>query len=241
MSIGEAGDFRTKGFGHVERFPPLDRLGGTGSAMPMSWTSPFGSTNMQLPVAPLTLPSLGNINMTLPGVSLPGIIPPIIIPAGGGGGAAVPATITVVDVPAGGTSYPGIDTLEFDGSVSVSSTPGSTTATVNVTGGGGGGTTSLIYGKITGATKGTYATWTYTVQDYYGNLYTAYNLLEKENTATSAYGYTVTGAGGDNISGTSYYVYAVPNNAWVAMEYTTGVTGGFAYWFSAPNRIAGSC
>lgn len=240
MSIGEANDFRTRGFGHVERYPPQDHFGGTGSAMTFKATTPFGSTNMQSAVSPLSLPALGNLNFSLPGITLPSVIPPIVIPAGGGGTAA-PTTITVVDVPGGGTSYPGIDTLAFDGSVSVSNTPGSTTATVFVTGGGGGGTTSLIYGKITNAVKGTNAIWTYTVQSYGGVNYTAYNLLEKENTATLAYGYSVTGAGGDRISGTSYYIYPVPNNAWVAMEYTTGVTGSPSYWFSAPNRIAGSC
>ena len=71
---------------------------------------------------------------------------------------------------------------------------------------------------------------------------TAYNLLEYDNDATTAYGYTIVGSGGyDQISGTSYYIRSVPVGTWVRMEYTDAIDGTFTYWFSAPNRIDGGC
>jgi hypothetical protein len=106
----------------------------------------------------------------------------------------------------------------------------------------------LVYGKVTASsiiTAGT-ARWSYTVTTYLagvaGASVTAYNLLEKENTTTSAYGYVVT-SGTLRIASTNYYVRPVPDtpNTWVRMELTNNVDGVSKYWFSAPNIISGTC
>jgi type I restriction-modification system DNA methylase subunit len=105
-----------------------------------------------------------------------------------------------------------------------------------------------VYGKITASAiiTATIARWSYTVTTYVagvaGASVTAYNLLEKENTATSAYGYTVT-SGTLRIASTNYYVRPVPDtpNTWVRMELTNNVDGVSKYWFSAPNIISGTC
>ena len=251
MPIGDEDDFRMQGFQQKQRFPAQDRLGGTGSPMPLTLTEPTGSVNMQSPVAPLALPALELPNITFPAVSLPPALPPVVIqPATVGTPTGGVTTITVEDVPAG-TSYSGIDTLQFDGSVAVSNPPGMpNVAYINVTGGGGGGgTTSLIYGQITNAVKATYAQWTYTVQPYIlgvatGAAVTAYNLFEVDNDNATAYGYSITGAGYDKIFGTSYYIRSVPIGNWVRMEYTDAIptsSGLLAYFFTAPNRIDGGC
>jgi len=247
MALGEEGDFRSLGFQQTLRFPPQDRLGGTGSAMPLSFTTPFGSSNQQTPVPPLTLPSFQNPTITLPGVSLPPTLPPVVIqPVGTGTGAATTITVEDLATPAG--PWSGIDTLQFDGTGVSVTNPAPNVALVNISaGGGGGGSTTLEYGQITAASKGTYATWTYTVQRYVagapsGATITALNLLEYDNDATAAYGYTVVGSGGyDQLFGTSYYVRSVPIGAWVRVEYTDALPGGFQYWFSAANRIDGGC
>ena len=247
MAIGQPGDFRTEGFGHVERFSPLDYFGGEYSAGLYHSVKPFGSTNMQSSVPPLLFPGLQNPTITFPGISMPPILPPVIIqPAGTGTGGATTITVEDLATPAG--PFTGIDTLQFDGTGVSVTNPSPNVALVNISaGGGGGGSTTLEYGQVTAATKGTYAEWTYTVQIYVagatsGLPVTAYNLLEYDNDATSAYGYTIVGGGGyDQISGTSYYVRSVPVGTWVRMEYTNAIDGTFTYWFSAPNRIDGGC
>jgi hypothetical protein len=249
MALGEEGDFRTLGFQQVLRFPAQDKLGGSGSPFPLQLTTPFGSTNMQSPVAPMNLPALGNPNITFPGVSLPPALPPVVIqPATAGIGTGGPATITVEDLATPAGPFLGIDTLQFDGSVTVANpTPNVAVVTVGGGGGGGGGTT-VYHGKITGAVKGTYAQWTYTVDIYVGGVLfstvTAYNTLEIENDTTLAYGYSITGAGYDKVFGTSYYVRQVPIGAWVSLIQTTDLpaSGGLNWWwFNAPNRIDGGC
>lgn len=250
MPLGDEEDFRSKGFQQVMRFPPQDRLGGTGSPFPLNLTQPNGGSNAMLPFPPLTLPGI-NTNLNLPGVSLPPTLPPVIIQPTGTG--AAPANTVVVQdlvTPAGPFT---VNTIQFTGSglVSVTETaPGSGVAIVNYqdTGGGGGGGTTLVYGKITASTRtaGTAAIWNYTVDVYLNgsvsSTVTAYNLLEKGNTTAVAYGYTVTGANYDQITGTSYKIYAVPNNTWVRMEYTDQMNyPTLQYWFSAPNFINGAC
>jgi hypothetical protein len=111
-------------------------------------------------------------------------------------------------------------------------------------GGGGGGASTIAYGKITNASNVSgVARWNYSAQLYTagvgGTGVSAYNLWEKENTGTTAYGYSVTG--GTQIIGTSYNIYSVPINTWVSMEFTNAVSGSSAYWFGAPNPIFGGC
>lgn len=248
MPIGDPRDFRMVGFRQVEVFGAQDVIGGEGSAALYHSTRPYGSSNLQLPMPPLTFPAFQNPTITLPGVTLPPTLPPVIVQPTGTGGVGT-TTITVQDLATPNPAYTGIDTLQFDGTgVSVTNPAGSpNVAIVNISAGGGGGGTTLEYGKITAATKGTYAEWTYTVQKYVagalsGAPVSAYNLLEEDNGATAAYGYSIVGSGGyDQISGTSYYVRSVPVGTWVRMEYTDAISGGFLYWFSAPNRIDGGC
>lgn len=245
MPLGDEGDFRMQGFQQTMRFPAQDRLGGVGSPFPLTLTTPSGGTNMQSPAAPLTLPSFGNPNITLPGVTLPPSLPPVVIQPISSGTAA-PTTITVEDLATPAGPFTGIDTLEFDGAVTVTN-PAPNVANIFITGGGGGGGTTLVYGVITAATKGTYAQWTYTVALYAAGVatgvsVTAYNLLEFSNNNATAYGYSITGAGYDKVFGTSYYIRSVPVGAAVRMEQTGAMTGTPSdYWFSAPNRIDGGC
>ena len=238
MALGEPGDFRTEGFKQIERFPGQGARGGDGSAFLPAITPPVQTSNTIPSLPPLTLPQMGLGSFTLPQLSMtmPQLptIPPFT-PTTGSVGAAT--TITVQNV--GGPAITGINTLTFNGTVSVSSTtPG--VADVVGSGGGGGGGTTLVYGYISAATRiGTPAIWSYTVISASAGTVTAYNLLEKANTASSAYGYAVTG--GDQVTGTNYYVKSVPVGTWVRMEYTSGVTGLPLYWFSAPNYMSGTC
>jgi hypothetical protein len=245
MALGEQEDFRSKGFQQVNRFPGQDHIGGTGSPMLQQWTQPSGSTNMSLPVPPLTVPSLTLPNITFPGITLPNQLPPVII-SGVPGSGATSSGISVEDLVTPGGPYTSITLLQFDGTgVSVSNpTPG--TAVVNISAGGGGGGSTIEYGQITNASKGTYANWTYTVQRYVsgvatGSAVTAFNMVEIDNDSTTAYGYSITGATYDKINGTSYYIRSVPVGTWVRMEYTDAIPGGFQYWFNAANRVDGGC
>jgi hypothetical protein len=242
MALGEQEDFRSKGFQQVNRFPGQDHIGGTGSPMLQQWTQPSGSTNMSLPVPPLAVPGLTLPNITFPGITLPNQLPPVVLGAGGSTGTS---SINVY----GGTGTPTptpVSTIEFIGSGLVNVVVTGTDATVEYqdTGGGGGGST-LVYGYINTAsptriTAGI-AAWTYDVMTSGGSAIVARNLLEKGNTSTVAYGYSISPSGSDKISGTSYYVYPVPLNTWVRMEQTSAVDGTMRYWFSAPNFINGSC
>jgi len=249
MALGEDGDPRMVGFGHERRFNPQFVYGGEGSALISTELAPFGGSNAQPGFPPLTFPSFGNPTFTLPGITLPPSLPPVVIQPTGTGGTAT-TTITVEDLVAPAT-FSGIDTIQFTGSglvgVSAGATPNIVVVDYQDTGGGGGGGSTLVYGKIVSSTKGTNAVWTYQVNIWSaggatGTTVTAYNLLEKNNTGTVAYGYGVSGAGATQITGTSFYVYPVPNGTDVRMEYTDVYAYPTKeYWFSAPNLIDGAC
>jgi hypothetical protein len=246
MAIGLPDDFRTPTFMHVERFPGQMTRGGVGSGYLPSINPPAGQTGLGFP--PIGIPNIqgGSFNFAFPNLTMG---PPIAFPGfgtGGGGGGITGITV----IPNSGTPIPGVDTINFTGtgfvSVNVTS-PTSVDVDYQDTGGGGGGGTTLVYGKITAYTKTAgIAKWTYTVTEYVvgvaGASLTMYNLLEKSNTSTNAYGFTTTGAGGDQISGTQLYVKPVPVDAWVRAESTSDPDGGTAkYWFSAPNPVDGTC
>lgn len=254
MPLGDDNDFRTSRWQVARRFPGLMERGGDGSAMIPSFNRPSGYSDLVMP--PIGIPGIPGTTITLPGISITGgpdgggfVFPPIsfppttfpTLPVGGAGGAG-----TTITVETETESFANIDTIKFTGTGLVSVTEDAGTATVDYSGGGGGGSTTLVYGTITAATKdATTAKWTYTVQPYVaGNIsgatVTAYNLLERINASNKAYGYTVTG-NGDRISGTNYFVKAVPEGTWVRMEYTNDVSGTYQYWFNAPNVIDGSC
>ena len=245
MAIGEPDDFRSKGWQQFMRFPGQDHVGGPGSAMLHRWTQPSGSTNMSPPVPPLTVPGLTFPNITFPGITLPNQLPPVII-GGAGTGTAAANTVIVSD-----TVNPSqaVTTINFIGSGLVGVTFASGAATVEYEDTGGSGST-LVYGKITNATRtaGTRAFWTYTVQPYVsgsasGGTVTAYNLLENDNSTTAAYGYSIVSSGNyDRITSTNYYIKSVPVGAWVRMEQTSAIPSySNTYWFEAPNRIDGAC
>ena len=232
----------TSGFFQVERAPGQGHLGGTSSAFLPSFSPPSGSSSVWNPFPPLTVPSLEGSTFnftstfTLPSNGELPTIPPFTSSTGGTAAAA----LTV-----GG--FTGIDTITVSGSLTATSTGAASVDIFGATGGGGGSTT-LVYGKVTASsiiTAGT-ARWSYTVTTYLagvaGASVTAYNLLEKENTTTSAYGYVVT-SGTLRIASTNYYVRPVPDtpNTWVQMELTNNVDGVSKYWFSAPNIISGTC
>lgn len=245
MGIGDQGDFRTVGFQQVPRFEGQDHIGGSGSAMLYDAVQPFGSSNESSPSSPGTTIALGDNNFTFPGATLPTVQPPIINISGGGGSTTPQLLVdgSPLITPAS------VSQINFTGTGLVSVTESGGIATVNYqdTGGGGGGSV-LVYGRISSSVKNaTRAIWTYTVTLLFpgsGNV-TAYNLLEENNGATVAYGYTLdtSVAARDKILGTNYKIYGVPNGTLVRMELTNSMTGGGAteYWFSAPNFIDGGC
>jgi len=111
------------------------------------------------------------------------------------------------------------------------------------TGGSGVGASTLLYGQVTNASKVSgVARWDYSVQPYTagvgGTGVSAYNLWEKNNTGTTAYGYPVSDT---TIISTNYNIYNVPVGTWVSMEFTNAISGSSAYWFGAPNPIYGGC
>ena len=242
MPIGDQGDFRMVGFRQVLRFGAQDVIGGEGSAALYHSTKPYGSTNGQFSVPPLTFPGLQNPTFTLPSITLPPMLPPVVIQPAGTGGTGT-GTITVED-PSVPTTLSGIDTIQFTGTGLVGVTPGATPniAVVEYQDTGGSGT-GLLYGQITSVLSkdATRSIWSYQVTLTGGSVVTASNLLEYNNTGTVAYGYTVTAGTGDVISGTSYSVRSVPTGTWVRLEQTSAITGSPVYWFSAPNYIDGTC
>lgn len=230
------------GFFQVERSPGQGARGGSDSAYLPSLTPLVGSSSSSNPYPPLTVPSLGSntfnfaTTFTLPNNGVFPTIPPFTSSTGG----TAAASLTV-----GG--FTGIETITVSGSLTASSTGAASVDIFGATGGGGGSTT-LVYGKITASAIITAGVpiWSYTVTTYSagvpGASVTAYNLLEKENTLTSGYGYTLT-SGTLRIPSTSYYIRPVPDapNTWVRMEQTNHVDGVSKYWFSAPNIISGTC
>jgi hypothetical protein len=240
MAIGETGDFRTIGFKQIERFPGQGSRGGVGSAFLPQLTPPAGSTNSVPKFPALTLPQLPNSTFSLPAFNftapqLPQL--PVFTPTTGASGA------TSLSVGDGTNTYTGVNTITVSGALTLTST-GPTAVDIYGSGGGGGGGATAYYGKITAATQTAgYAYWTYTVQVYLagvaGTSYTAFNLLEINNTGTVAYGYAVTG--GDRLTGTSYYIRKVPLGTWVRIEQTNAVNGTANFYFSAPNYMDGTC
>lgn len=253
MALGDDNDFRMVGFRQVMRFPPQDVIGGSGSVSGRDFTLPFGG-NLQQPSSwPTNDLFIGdNLNQFTTNLNA---VNNVLNNFNANTGASSPTVITVVDSNVGPTTYLNIDTLRFSGAGVTVSSPGGFPNIVDLTisGGGGGGGTTLVYGKVTGAARiGTVARWSYTVQPFVagvasGATVTAYNLLEKGNAAGIAYGIGVGGANNDQITGTSYNVQPVPNDAFVAMENTNDVNSGqnpvgtAEYWFSAPNPITGTC
>jgi len=247
MGIGDKGDFRTVGFQQVPRFDGEDHIGGGSSPILYEANHPLGGSNFSPPTSPGTTIALGNNNFTFPGVTLPNMPPPVIYLGGGGTAPSTPSVLVE-----GGASTPVavlVEKIVFTGTGLVDVTTSGTTATVNYqdTGGSGGGSV-LVYGRISSSVKNaTRAIWTYTVALLYpgsGNV-TAYNLLEENNGSTVAYGYTLdtSVSARDQIFGTNYKIYGVPNGTLVRMELTNSMTSGgaFEYWFSAPNFIDGGC
>ena len=247
MALGEQNDFRSKGFQQVNRFPGQDHIGGTGSPMLQQWTQPSGSTNMSLPVSPLTVPGLNFPGITFPGITLPNQLPPVSVSGIGGGGTATGAV--KVYGPAGSSTPAPTDATEilFQGTALNDVTVVSGVATVTYDSSGGSGST-LKYGKITAVAQpsGSVAYWNYTVQLYTagtgGSSVSANNLLELNNNSTTAYGYAITS--GNRLTTTpasSFYLGPVPTGTMVQMENTADPTGSSQYWFSAPNPITGGC
>jgi hypothetical protein len=90
----------------------------------------------------------------------------------------------------------------------------------------------------------TVAKWSYSVNKWSGGsatgtTVTAYNTLEKGNTSSLAYGYSVNAVDGQTIGTTNYKVESVPVGTFVMFESSSDLGSG--YWFSAPNRVAGTC
>jgi len=255
MALGEDGDFRMVGFRQVMRFPPQDVLGGTGSVLGREFTTPAGG-NIQQPGSWSTSNFYTNNNFNqFTNNSFTNNTTNNTINnyyncdnCGGPGGGG---TISVVDSLTS-TTYSNISTLNFSGSAFASvveSPTGTAIITNNDTGGGGGGGSTLEYGEIISSTKlvSTKAIWAYSVKIWQngaatGTTVTAYNTLERSNTSTLAYGYTVSAADGQSIPGTAYKVQPVVTGAFVVMEDTDAFSlAGTDYWFSAPNRIDGTC
>lgn len=251
MALGDDGDFRMVGFGQVLRFPPQDIIGGSGSIQGREFTTPFGGNLQQPGSAPTQSLYNGDlinqsINNTLNNTNNNYFNNITNVTLGGGGtGGGTATKITVVDSTGSpSVQYTDIDELNFFGAgVSLYNPPGTPNSVeVTITGSGGGGST-IVYGEITGASRITtgVAKWSYSVTLYGGSSVTAYNLYERGNTTTSAYGYTISPASSDRISSTNYSISPVPNGVWVSLEQTSGVTGTTSYWFGAPNVISGTC
>lgn len=250
MALGEQDDFRSKGFQQVPRFPGQDHIGGTGTPMLQQWTQPSGSTNMSLPVPPLTIPALNFPGITFPGITLPNQLPPVSTSGVGGGGSTATGTVKVYG-PAGSTTTSPTDATQilFEGTalVDVAVTGSNAVVTFDATGGTG---STLKYGKITSTSQpsATVAIWEYNITEYAAGVptattYTARNLLEWNNSSTFAYGYAIVSGSGNRLStvpASSFYLSPVPVGTMVQLENTSAVSPG-GYWFSAPNPITGGC
>jgi hypothetical protein len=245
MGIGDKGDFRTIGFQQVPRFDGEDHIGGGTSPILYEANHPLGGSNFSPPTSPGTTIALGNNNFTFPGVTLPNIPPPVIYLGGGGAGASTPQLLVDGSPLAAPVS---VTQITFAGTALVSVTESGGIATVNYQDTGGTSGSTLQYGQVTAATRsaGAVTIWTYTVMRYVlgsaTSAVTAFNLLEVNNSTTASYGYSVVASGNyDRITGTNYFIKSVPVGTWVQMEQTSALPGGSAYWFTAPNRIDGSC
>ena len=201
--------------------------GGTSTSTPLTVTGPGGSPSFS-PVETIEFDGTAFASLVLTGTTA-------TISYDGGG--AAPGTITVSKIDAPATSFSGISTVQFTGAPSISVTnPSAGVALVTLK-------STILYGQISGAVKQATAIWHYTVTlTSGGGSVTAFNLLEKENNTTNAYGYAVQATGGFTLlTGTNFSIKQVPLNTWVRLERTAEVTGVLSFWFSAPNMIDGGC
>lgn len=258
MPLGEEGDFRTQRWQVARRFPGLMERGGDGSPFLPSFNRPSGYSSIQIP--PIGIPPIPNTTITLPGISITGgpdgsgiypppVFPPITLGGGPGIGTNGPSTppLTVKTDNDGDdqeATYSNVGTIRFtgEGLVSVIENP-TGTVIVDYSGGGGQQQSPFEYGRITAATKVTgVAKWNYTITRSNGTTFSANNLLEQGNTTALGYGYQITsGTDGVRIQGTNFTIRPVPQDVWVRAEFTGQVTGSLSYWFSAANRIDGTC
>lgn len=148
------------------------------------------------------------------------------------------ATGTVGSIFVNGVEYTDIESLKFFSDHSITHSSSDNTLTI---------TFGSEFGSISGNSKTSgIARWDYTVYnaDFNGSGWnisspsvTAYNLLEYQNTGTTAYGISVTGDQGITLTGfTGFAVMSVPNGTVVELIYKSG-----SYFFSAPNPIDGVC
>lgn len=151
---------------------------------------------------------------------------------------ATGATGTVGSIFVNGVEYTDIESLKFFSDHSITHSSSDNTLTI---------TFGSEFGSISGNSKTSgIARWDYTVYntDFNGSGWdvsspsvTAYNLLEYQNTGTTAYGISVTGDQGITLTGfTGFAIMPVPNGTIVELSYKGG-----KYFFSAPNPIDGIC
>lgn len=144
------------------------------------------------------------------------------------------------------TQYENIQSLQFFSDHSITHSSSNNILTITF-----GSELGSIFGSELGSISGNskepnVAKWEYTVYsaDFDGSSLlvgppsvTAKNLLEFQNTSTTAYGISVTGDQGITLSGfTGFAVTPVPNGTLVKLIYKGG-----NYFFSAPNPIDGVC
>ena len=159
---------------------------------------------------------------------------------GGGIGFQGPtgATGTIGSILVNGVEYTDIESLKFFSDHSITHSSADNILTI---------TFGSELGSISGNSKESgVARWEYTVYsaDFNGTSWsigapsvTAKNLLEIQNTGTTAYGISVTGDQGITLTGfTGFAIMSVPNGTIVELIYKSG-----SYFFSAPNPIDGVC
>ena len=148
------------------------------------------------------------------------------------------ATGTIGSIFVNNTEYTDIEALKFFSDHSITHSSSDNTLTI---------TFGSEFGSLSGNSKTSgIARWDYVVYnaDFNGSGWnisspsvTAYNLLEIQNTGTTAYGISVTGDQGLTLTGfTGFAIMPVPNGTIVELSYKRG-----KYFFSAPNPIDGIC
>ena len=239
--IGETGDFRARGFMQETAFQAQMVQGGVGSGLLPGISTPAWSSYQPFPLMVGMGPYSPAFFQQF-GVSFP--VPPVVTgnnqqQSGGG------TTIVVEDLNTPQTIND-VDTLRFSGAGLTVTDDGGGTATVDVPGGGGG--TTLLWGVVTGYAVVTAGVpkWAYTVQPLVGGFasggtITVRTAYEFANTATSAYGYTTTGAGGDQIASTSFYVRPIPVGALIPYVSSSDPDGTVRNWTFMCNFVGGSC
>jgi hypothetical protein len=151
---------------------------------------------------------------------------------------ATGSTGTIGSIFVNGVEYTDIESLKFFSDHSITHSSSNNILTI---------TFGSELGSISGNSKESgVARWEYIVYsaDFNGTSWsigapsvTAKNLLEIQNTGTTAYGISVTGDQGITLSGfTGFAVMPVPNGTVVELIYKSG-----SYFFSAPNPIDGVC